>query len=139
MTNERGQAVMETLLLGLLLLVPLLWVLGVLADAHRAALGTTAAVKDAGSSIASSSTPQQAARAIDRAVATALSDHQLEPDEARLRWTAFPGFDRGARVEIRLRYPVPVAQAPLLGRVAGPSLWIDARHVVRLHPFISRP
>lgn len=129
----------ETLLLGLLLLVPLIWALGVLADLHRTALATTAAARDAGVSASRSGTSAQAGESMHEAVAGALRDHDLEPDRAQLRWTAVPRFDRGARVEIVVRYPVTVAQAPLLGRVAGPSVWVDARHVARLHPFISRP
>ena len=139
MRSESGQALTETLLLGLLLFVPLIWALGVLGDLHRTALATTAAVRDAGVVAAGASSAGDAEVAIDAAVARALNDHGLTTRVAELRWGAVPSFERGARVEISVRYPVTIVQAPLLGRVAGPSIWVDARHVARLHPFISRP
>lgn len=39
---------METILLGLVLFVPVVWALGVLADLHRGALATSAAAREAG-------------------------------------------------------------------------------------------
>lgn len=137
--DERGLALTETLLLGLLLFVPLIWTLGVLADLHRVALATTAAVRDAGVVAARAISASDAAADIDAAVMRALRDHGLEAEAAGVRWAAAPRFERGARVEIRVRYPVTIAQAPLLGSVDGPSIWVDARHVARLHPFVSRP
>ena len=138
-SSEKGQALTETVLLGLLLLVPLIWVLGVLADVHRSALAATAAARDGGTSAARSADPASAALALDVAIARALQDHGLPAADAVSSWAAAPRFERGARVEVRVRYPVPVMQAPLLGRVAGPAIWIEASHVARIHPFISRP
>lgn len=139
MKGERGQALVETLLLGLLLLVPLIWLLGVMAELHRAALATTAAVRDAGVGIARTGDRGEAVSALDRAVRRALSDHQLDPSRAEVQWTSGAALERGGRFEIRVGYPVTVARFPLLGSVGGPAVWVDARHVARSHPFISRP
>jgi hypothetical protein len=136
MTRESGQAMIETILLGLLLLVPLVWMLGVLADIHRTSLAATAAVRAAGFEAARSATAPDAALAIDEAVARAFVDHGLEPSDVVVDWRS--SLDRGERVEIEIGYPVPVAQAPLLGRVGGPSLWVRARHVARVDPYRSR-
>ena len=138
MRSESGQALPETLLLSLILLVPLIWGLGVLADLHRTALATAAAARDAGVRAARASGSGEAALSIDAAVTSALADHDIRVRDVEVGWRALPRFERGARVEIVVRYPVPVAQAPLLGRVAGPSIWITARHVARVHPFIGR-
>jgi hypothetical protein len=136
MTRESGQAMIETILLGLLLLVPLVWMLGVLADVHRTSLAATAAVRAAGFEAARSATAPDAVVAVDEAVARAFVDHGLDPTEVVVDWGSNLG--RGERVEIEIGYPVPVAQAPLLGRVGGPSVWVRARHVARVDPYRSR-
>lgn len=137
-SGERGQALLETLLLVVLLLVPLLWLLTVLAHVHRGALGATAAAREGGFEAARSSDLPNAGRAVDRAVANALADHGLDPERARIRWTAPPDLGRGGVVEIQVSYAVPVFAAPFLGRLAGPSIWLDARHRARIDPYRSR-
>jgi hypothetical protein len=129
----------ETILLGLLLLVPLIWVLTVLADIHRTALAATAAAREAGSEAARSTRSSSAHRAVDRAVAEAFANQGLDPENARVRITGAAGLARGSSIEIEIAYPVTVLQAPLLGRVAGPSIVVRARHTARIDPFRSRP
>jgi hypothetical protein len=136
--TAEGIAIVETLLLGLLLLVPLIWALGVLADLHRSALAATAAVREAGADAARSANLAEADRAVDAAVDRAFADQGLDTSRARVRWTSDSGLVRGGTVEVRVRYPVTVLQAPFLGRVAGPSVWVDARHVTRIDLFRSR-
>jgi hypothetical protein len=136
--NDNGIAVVETLLLGLLLLVPLIWILGVLADLHRSALAATAAVREAGADAARSTNLGVADRAVDLAVARAFADQGLDASDAQVTWTSDSGLARGGTVEVRVSYPVTVLQAPLLGKVAGPSVWVDARHVARIDLFRSR-
>lgn len=135
--DDSGQSLIEAILLSLLLLVPLLWVLGVLADLHRSALATTAAVREAGFEAARSTNTTDAEHAASAAIEQALADHGLDPDEADVR-LSLNGLERGGTVEVRVRYGVPVLQAPLLGRVAGPSVVIDASHIAIVDPYRSR-
>ena len=128
----------ETMLLGLLLLLPLLWVLGVLADLQRGALASAAAAREAGFEAARSDDVADADRAVRDAVHQAFVDHGLPPNAAKVDWSSDPGLPRGGRVEIRISYPVTVMQAPFLGRVAGPSIWVDASHVATIDPYRSR-
>lgn len=137
LSDQRGQALVESLLLGMLLLVPLIWALGVLADLHRSALATAAAAREAGFEAATASSDAMAATAVDAAVARALIDGGIDPAEARASWAAIPRLERGAAVEVEVSYPVTVLQAPLLGRVAGPSIWVTSRHVARIDPYRS--
>jgi hypothetical protein len=136
--DARGAALIETLFLGLLLLVPLLWALGVLADLHRGALATTAAAREAGRDAARSSSVVEAETAVEAAVRQAFADTGLDPLAARVTWSSGGGLKRGDAVEVEVGYPVTVVQAPLLGRVAGPSIWVTASHAVRVDPFASR-
>jgi len=135
---ERGSALIESMLLGLILLVPVIWALGVLADLHRSALAANAAARDAGLAAARSSDIAMADASIKEMVHRSFADHELDATEARVRWTSSTGLQRGGTVEIEVSYPVTVVQAPFLGRVAGPSIWINARHVGRIDPFRSR-
>lgn len=135
--NERGTAMIETLLLGMLLLVPLIWALSVLSDVHRAALATTTAAREAGFDAARAATRSEAESRIDAAVASALADHGVDPARARVEWTS--GLERGGAVELRVSYDVPVLQAPFLGAVSGPSISVSASHVARVDPYRSRP
>lgn len=134
-----GFALVETILLGLLLLVPLIWVLTVLADLHRTALAATAAVREAGFEAARSTDPAEAARAVERAVGEAFANQGLDPRVARVEIGGVSGLARGAPIEVEVSYPVTVLQAPLLGRVAGPSIWVRASHIARIDPYRSRP
>ncbi|MDP9225638.1 MAG: pilus assembly protein [Actinomycetota bacterium] len=137
-STERGQGVVETLLVALILLVPLMWLLGVLADLHRGAIAATAAVREAGSDAASSIDPRGAADAVQRAVHAAFADQGLDPARAAVAWSATPGFARGGRVRVRVDYPVTVVQFPFLGRVSGPAVLVSASHVARIDPYRSR-
>jgi len=137
--SERGAALIETVLLGLILIVPLIWALGVLGALQRGALAATAAAREAGLDAARATDAASADRAVVAAVATAFRNQGLDPKEARVRWTVGSRFARGAAVEVEVRWPVTVLQAPLLGEVSGPSVWVEARHVARVDLYRSRP
>jgi hypothetical protein len=135
--RENGQATIEMLLLALLLLVPLIWALGVLADLHKGALAVASAAREAGFDAARTADVGSAQRAIDEAVMRAFQDHGLDPADAEVYWSG-SRLQRGGAVEVQVGYAVTVAQAPLLGRVSGPSIHVRARHVARVDPFRSR-
>lgn len=136
--NDRGQALMESILLGLVLLAPLIWLLTVLGTVHRAALATSAAAREAGWEVASAVDVETARNSLDRAVSVALKDQELDPGSARIETEWAPGLERGTAVLIQVSYPVPVLSAPFLGSISKPVLWIEAVHVARIDPFRSR-
>lgn len=136
--REEGQAVIETILIGLLLLAPLIWTLTVLADLQRGALAATAAAREAGFEAARSMSWQDAARAVDQAVAQAFRDHGLDVSQAEVRWAAERGLPRGGVVEVRVSYPVSVARVPFLGRLRRPAVWVRASHTARSDRYRSR-
>ena len=135
--NEEGHALIEVLLIGLLLLIPLVWTLSVLSELHRGALAATAAVREAGTDAGRATDLSAAEVAIDAAVARSFVDHGLEASDARVAWAAGT-FQRGGTVEVVVRYPVEVLRIPFLGAVGGPSVWVEAKHVGRIESFGSR-
>lgn len=136
--NDGGQSLIEAIVLGLLVLVPVLWAIGVLADLHRTALATTAAAREAGFEAARSPNAWAAEHAASDAVVVALDNHGLEADRADVS-LSLDGFTRGATVEVEVSYPVAVMQAPLLGRIAEPAIEIHAAHSAIVDPYRSRP
>ena len=138
MKSERGLALIEALLLGLVLIVPLIWVLGVLSSVHQGALAATSAAREAGVDAARARDLEGASRAVETAVARAFVDHGLDPSEAVIRFSAAPHLARGGTVQVVVRYPVEVISAPLLGEIGGPAVWVDARNVTRIEPYGSR-
>lgn len=138
-SREDGQALVESILLSLVLLVPIVWMLMVLADVHRAALGSTAAVREAGFDASRATDNYAADKAVHTAVQLALHNHGLQAEEAVVRWSAPEGLSRGATIEVHLEYPVPVIRMPLLGSAGGPSIWVRSVHRARIDPFSSRP
>ena len=136
--KQRGAAMVETLLLGLILLVPLIWTLSVLSELHRAALATTAAAREAGFDAARAATPAEAGQRVEAAVAAAFANHGIDPARAEVVWTS-ARLERGGALELRVAYEVPVLWAPFLGSVSEPSIPVTASHVVRVDPYRSRP
>jgi hypothetical protein len=124
--DDDGSALIETIVLGLILIVPLVWLLGVLAEVHRAALATNSAAREVGWELSRRGTTMGA----DRAAAVAFDDHGLGPGSARVSWRG--RVERGEIVVVTVSYPVPVASFPLLGRISEPVVWVRATHEVHV-------
>lgn len=138
LSGEGGVALVETILVGVVLIVPLMAALAVFSDLHRGALAVTAAAREAGFEAARADTAFQADLAVDIAVRMAFSDHGIDARSAQVRWTSAPGFRRGGRVEVEVTFPVPVLQLPFLGAASEPRVLVNARHVARIDPYMSR-
>ncbi|MGH2747883.1 MAG: hypothetical protein ACRDKB_08165 [Actinomycetota bacterium] len=109
-----------------------------LADLHRGALAASAAARAAGFDAARAIASSDAQRAGTEAFRQAFIDHGIDPAGASLRFINDRGFRRGRAIELEVVYPVSVLQAPLLGKVSGPSIVVRARHTARIDPFRSR-
>lgn len=136
--GEAGMALVETLLVAVVFIVPLIGVLGVLSDLHRGALAVSAAAREAGFEAARSGSAAQADLVVDAAVDVAFSDHGIDARSADVRWTGAPGLDRGGVIEVEVAYPIEVLQLPFMGGVSESRVWVKARHVARIDPYMSR-
>lgn len=135
--REDGSAVMEAVVLGLGLLIPLLWLLTTLSSVHSAALATNSAVRETGVLVSRSIGGPEPAE-VERTVAEALRNHGVDPDRSRIRMRTDSGFNRGARVEVIVAYDVALFEPPFLNASFGPSVTVRARHFARVDPFGSR-
>jgi hypothetical protein len=134
--DHKGIAVVESLLLGLILLIPVIWMLGVLSALHRSALAAAAAVRDAGSQVSSAEGVSEVERRISSSVDEAFKAHDLDPALTRVSWSGV--LERGGAVDIRVAYPVEVFQMPFLDAAAGPAIWVEAIHHAPIQRYLSR-
>jgi hypothetical protein len=142
--EERGTAVVELLVVFLTLLVPLVYVMVVMADVQRALLATSGAAREAGRVYVTGSDRLDAERRAGLAYREVLATYGVAAGDPRagmrLRGRCPPevasgcvgGFGPGAEVEVVVTYRVPVARLPFLGAVAEPGLTIGATHHTRV-------
>lgn len=136
--REDGGALVEALLLGLLLLVPVVWMLSVFAELHAAALATTGAAREAGFEAARTDDAATAERAMTLLIEESMASHGLDPSLAAVRWSAPDGWRRGGVLRVAVTYDVPVFQAPFLGAITEASIPVRASHVTVLDRYRSR-
>lgn len=137
-TGQTGMALVETLLVAIVFIVPLMAALSVLSELQRGALAASAAAREAGFEAARSDSAAQANLAVDAAVDVAFSDHGIDARTADIRWTGAPGFARGGVIEVEVAYPVEVLRLPFVGAASEPRIWVNARHIARIDPYMSR-
>jgi Flp pilus assembly protein TadG len=83
--RESGSAIVEFVFLGLVMLVPLVYLIAAVATVQRNTLAVTQAARDAGRAFATSGSLPEARRRVAAAVRLALADQGL-PDDAQLRF-----------------------------------------------------
>ena len=144
---ERGAAVVELLVVFLTLLLPLVYVMVVMADVQRALLATSSAAREAGRVYVTGSDRVDAERRAGVAYREVLATYGMGAGDARAGMRlqvgcpagvgagCAGGFGPGAEVRVVVTYRVPVARLPFLGVVAGPGLTVGATHHTRVDRF----
>jgi hypothetical protein len=145
--GERGAAVVELLVVFLTLLVPLVYVMVVMADVQRALLATSSAAREVGRVYVTGADRSDAERRAAVAYREVLGTYGIgagDPGAGMRLRVGCPagvgsgcagGFGPGAEVEVVVTYRVPVARVPFLGAVAGPGLTVGATHHTRVDRF----
>lgn len=111
---DRGSASLEFLVAGLLMLVPLVYLILTLGTIQSAALATEGAARQAARVFVQAPSTAAGAAAAQRALDLALADHGLAASEATLRITCAPRpaqchTRRGwVTVEVAVRVPLPL-------------------------------
>ncbi|HEX6678595.1 MAG TPA: hypothetical protein VF486_26705 [Actinomycetes bacterium] len=144
--GERGAAVVEFVVVFLALLVPLVYVVAVMADVQRALLATSSAAREVGRVYVTAADRDDARVRTGRAYAEVLGNYGLRPGAGRDRLAVTAecpatapacagGFGPGAEVRVVATYRVAVARLPFLGSVGGPSVTVGATHRTRADRF----
>ena len=130
--TQAGTALVEVTWLGILLLLPMVWIVLSVSEVQRGSFGVTAAARSAGRAFALAPddlTGRQQARA---AAAVALGDQNLDDSDWTIAVTCPPQPDchvGGAVVTVRIETQVALPFLPgLLG--GGAEFRLDAEHHV---------
>jgi hypothetical protein len=132
--DERGSALVELSWLGLLLLVPMLWIVLSVFEVQRGAFGVSTAARSAGRAYALAPDDAAGRARAEAVIRRALDDQGLEGEPFTLRVTCRPvpaDCHSGTSV-ITVRVSTQV-ELPLLPDVLGgdsPSFALDATHTV---------
>jgi hypothetical protein len=132
--DERGSALVELSWLGLLLLVPMLWIVMSVFEVQRGAFGVSAAARSAGRAYSLAPNDALGQARAEAAVRRALDDQGLEGQSFTLRVTCepSPGSCHSGTSVITVHVATQV-DVPLLPAVLGgeaPSFALDATHTV---------
>ena len=132
--KERGSALVELTWLGILLLVPLLWIVLSVFDVQRGAFGVSAAARAAGRAYALAPNDAVGQARADQAARQALADQGLRgaPVTVTITCTPYPqNCHQGTSVitvRVASRVDLPLLPAVLGGQ--APSFTLDASHTV---------
>lgn len=136
--TERGSAILEFHLLGLVLLVPLIYILLAVLDVQRTSYAVTQAAREAGRLYVATG-EESAAR---QAATVALDDHGVEIDTAQISFTCSvtPCYQPGAQVQVVVDTVVPLPFLPdiLVGAVNA-QVPVSATHVSVVDRFRELP
>ena len=133
-SDERGSALVELVWLGILLLVPLLWIVLSVFEVQRGAFAVTGAARAAGRAYALAPNDAVGQARAESVARRALADQGLEGQEVRVRITCTPSpancHTGTSVITVRVFSGVDL---PLLPDVLGggaPSFALDAAHTV---------
>lgn len=115
-TDEGGSASLEFVALGVLLLVPLVYLMVAMAAIQAGALAVEGAARQAVRVFVQGDDLRDARAAAARAVAFALADHGIDPDSAAVALTCTPDpercLSRRGFVTVTIDVSVPLPFAP---------------------------
>lgn len=131
--DDRGTALIEFIWLGLLLLVPLIYVLLAAFDVQRASYGVSAASRAAGRAYVLASDQDSAYARAESAARVALADQGVDAERSLLRVTCAPDPTRclspGSVITVSVTVQQPLPIAPAVFGSSAPSVRVASTHV----------
>lgn len=136
--DESGSALIELSWLGILLLVPLLWIVVTVFDVQRGAFAVNGAARAAGRAYALAPTDAEGRARAEAAARQALADQGVdEPVDVRITCTPYPNDCHSGTsvitVVVASRVDLPLLPDFLGGE--APSIALDASHSVPVGQF----
>jgi Flp pilus assembly protein TadG len=128
--DERGSAVVEMTWLGILLLVPLVYVMLSVFEVQRAAYGASAAGRAAGRAYVQSPDVGSAQQRGRTAAALVLDDHGIANDDrsVRVACTDGPCLSPGSSVTVTVEVRAPLPFVPDFLGGARPAVRVSSSH-----------
>lgn len=135
--DERGSAILEFHFLGILLLVPLIYIMIAVLEVQRTAYGVTQAAREAGRLYVATG-DEGAARA---AAAVSLRDHDVDPSVVGLTFACSldPCHQPGGEVTVTVDSVVPLPLVPdVLAGAARAQVPVSAMHTAVVDRFMEQ-
>lgn len=137
--DERGSALVELTWLGVLLLIPMLWIVMSVFEVQRGAFAVSAAATAAGRAYALAPTDAEGQRRAEQVARQALVDQGIDdaPLDIQVSCTPYPANCHSGTSVITVRIASRV-DLPLMPQVLGgdaPSFALDASHTVPIGQF----
>jgi Flp pilus assembly protein TadG len=114
--DDRGSAALEFIVIGLLLLVPLVYVVVTLGLIQGQALGAEAGARHVARAVAGASDPDDADRRAERVLASVADEYGIDPSRIDLSVECAPSGAAcpraGATLLVRVRSTVPLPLVP---------------------------
>ena len=135
---DEGSASVEFVFLGVLLLVPLVYLIVAVAAVQGAAYGVSGASREAGRAFVQAPAGQDPAAWAFAAAKVAMADHGIEltPDELRITCSAQPCRTPGALVTVEIDIDVPLPLVPEVFGSTPASIGVRGRHVEVVDQFV---
>ena len=137
--DERGSALVELTWLGVLLLVPMLWIVLSVFEVQRGAFGVSAAARAAGRAYALAPTDAEGRARAEAAARQALADQGLAgaPLVVEVACRPFPHDCHAGTsvITVRIRSRVDLPLMPSVFGGDAPSFAVDASHTVPVGQF----
>ncbi len=128
--GDAGNAMVEFVFLGVLLFIPLVYVVVAVFDVQRAGYAASTAVREAGRAYVTAESTGLAEDRAEQAARLAFSDQgmDLAPGELRVSCSADPCLTPGAVVTVTVATQVPLPLIPTFGGRDAASVAVSARH-----------
>lgn len=132
--SERGSAIVEFHFLGILLLVPLVYVMLAVLDVQRTSYGVTQAAREAGRVYVATGDQTAALRAAE----VSLADQGVESGSAEIRFSCSvtPCYQAGAEITVFVGATVELPFVPdVLAGAVNAQIPVDATHATVVDRF----
>ena len=137
--DERGSALVELTWLGILLLIPLLWIVVSVFQVQRGAFAVSGAARAAGRAYALAPTDAEGRARAEAAARQALDDQGVHdaPIEVRISCTPYPADCHSGTsiITVRVASRVDLPLMPDFLGAGAPSFALDATHTVPIGQF----
>lgn len=140
--GERGSAVVEFVFLGVLLMVPLIYLVMTLSRIQAGAYAASTAAREAGRAYVTAAAPGMAEGRADAAARIAFEDQGFDDGDTQLAMTCdgTPCLRPGGRIEMSTTVTVPLPLIPSFARELVPlEVPVRASHVAVVDRFRDEP
>lgn len=132
---EQGSSLIESLILGIMILLPIAFMVVEFGEIQRASIGVSAASREAGRAFVTSKTNGEAESRARLAANSVMSIHRLDPSRVTVRITG--ELKRGSEVRVEVIYRTHEVPVPLLGAIPAITLRSDHVEMVDRHRSIE--